>query len=98
MSNTITRSRGHGKKVSGKREDPRALCASSRYIMRFWEGIGGRKFLCLCLAAYIYLDKGTFDFNLALVFAAYMGMNVLNKFVEARKAGAGSEPPAGEPE
>ena len=49
--------------------------------MKFWEAIGGRKFLALLLACGIYIWTGTFDFNLALIFAAYMGMNILAKMV-----------------
>jgi len=33
----------------------------------------------------VYVYKGTFDFNLALIFAAYMGANVLTKLVNGKK-------------
>ncbi len=52
-----------------------------RFFAGFWEGIGGRKFLALLLASGVYVWKGTFDFNLALIFAAYMGANILTKIV-----------------
>jgi hypothetical protein len=55
-------------------------------MKKLWESIGGRKFLALCLACGVYCYKGTFDFNLALIFAAYMGANVLTKFVGERNA------------
>ncbi len=53
-------------------------------IRRFWEGLGGRKFLALCLACGVYIYRGTFDFNLALIFAAYMGANVLARFIDGK--------------
>jgi hypothetical protein len=53
-------------------------------IERFWEAIGGRKFLALCLACGVYVCRGSFDFNLALIFAAYMGANVLTKFINGK--------------
>ncbi len=46
-----------------------------------WEAIGGRKFLALVLACGVYVWKGTFDINLAIIFATYMGANILTKFV-----------------
>jgi hypothetical protein len=49
--------------------------------MKIWEAIGGRKFLALVLACAVYILTGTFDFNLALIFAAYMGANVLTKLI-----------------
>jgi hypothetical protein len=49
--------------------------------MKTWEAIGGRKFLALVLACTVYIITGTFDFNLALIFAAYMGANVLTKLI-----------------
>jgi hypothetical protein len=49
--------------------------------MKAWEAIGGRKFLALVLACLVYCWTGTFDFNLSLIFAAYMGANVLTKFI-----------------
>lgn len=52
--------------------------------MKIWEAIGGRKFLALVLACVVYGWKGTFDFNLALIFAAYMGANVLTKLVNGK--------------
>ena len=53
--------------------------------MKIWEAIGGRKFLALVLACMVYIFTGTFDFNLALIFAAYMGANVLTKIVGGKK-------------
>jgi len=52
--------------------------------MKIWDEIGGRKFLALVLACVVYGLTGTFDFNLALIFAAYMGANVLTKFVNGK--------------
>ncbi len=52
--------------------------------MRIWEAIGGRKFLALVLACIVYGWTGAFDFNLALIFAAYMGANVLTKLVNGK--------------
>jgi hypothetical protein len=52
--------------------------------MKIWEAIGGRKFLALVLACIVYGWTGTFDFNLALIFAAYMGANVLTKLVSGK--------------
>lgn len=52
--------------------------------MKIWEAIGGRKFLALMLACIVYGWKETFDFNLALIFAAYMGANVLTKLVSGK--------------
>ncbi len=53
--------------------------------MKIWEAIGGRKFLALTLACIVYVWTGRFDFNLALIFAAYMGANVLTKLVNGKK-------------
>ncbi len=50
-------------------------------MKKLWETIGGRKFLALVLACLVYSWTGMFDFNLALIFAAYMGANVLTKFI-----------------
>jgi len=52
--------------------------------MKIWEAIGGRKFLALVLACIVFSLTGTFDFNLALIFAAYMGANVLTKFISGK--------------
>jgi hypothetical protein len=52
--------------------------------MKIWEAIGGRKFLALVLACIVYSHTGTFDFNLALIFAAYMGANVLTKLISGK--------------
>ena len=53
-------------------------------MKRFWDDIGGRKFLALCLACGVYVYRGTFDINLALVFIAYMAANVGVKWVEGK--------------
>jgi len=53
--------------------------------MKIWEAIGGRKFLALALACIVYAWTGRFDFNLALIFAAYMGANVLTKLVNGKR-------------
>ena len=53
--------------------------------MKIWEAIGGRKFLALTLACTVYIWTGRFDFNLALIFAAYMGANVLTKLVHGKR-------------
>jgi hypothetical protein len=53
--------------------------------MKIWEAIGGRKFLALMLACIVYVWTDRFDFNLALIFAAYMGANVLTKLVNGKK-------------
>jgi hypothetical protein len=50
-------------------------------IKGFWEAIGGRKFLALLLACGVYLYKGTFDWNLTIIFLGFMGLNVLSKYV-----------------
>lgn len=52
--------------------------------MRTWDAIGGRKFLALVLACAVYIWTGSFDFNLALIFAAYMGANILTKLVKGK--------------
>ena len=54
--------------------------------MKAWEAIGGRKFLALVLACGVYAWTGSFDFNLALIFAAYMGANVLTKFISGKNS------------
>jgi hypothetical protein len=53
-------------------------------VGKAWEAIGGRKFLALVLACGVYVWKGSFDFNLALIFAAYMGANILARFVDGK--------------
>jgi hypothetical protein len=49
-----------------------------------WDAIGGRKFLALVLACGVYIWTGSFDLNLALIFAAYMGANILTKLVNGK--------------
>lgn len=53
--------------------------------MKIWDAIGGRKFLALVLACIVYVWTGRFDFDLALIFAAYMGANVLTKLVTGKR-------------
>jgi hypothetical protein len=57
-------------------------------IARIWEALGGKKFMAVIIGTGVVFYRGDLPTNFLLLLCAYMGANILNKYVDGKSNGS----------